>query len=264
MADINLRINEIALEEFNDNNSKFAKEMGTSEANIRNYRSNTLPKVDFIIKIVEKLELNFEWLLTGNGNKRAVKYRELSETLPMVGEPKDIMPTVVTVDKSGNDNIVLVPVKAAAGYLSGYGDPKFIQKLPAYSFPNIKNGTFRMFQISGHSMYPTLHDKAYVVGQWVENWEKDIKDDRVYVIVSKSDGIVVKRCLNRIEKYGAIYCKSDNRREFPNFQIVPKDIVEVWEYKMHLAFELSNPADLYERINDLEAKVMYLDSKLKK
>src|ERR1700761_1156107 len=32
------------------------------------------------------------------------------------------MPRIITVDRSGNDNIVYVPVKARAGYLSGYGD----------------------------------------------------------------------------------------------------------------------------------------------
>lgn len=265
MNDINLRINEIAVEYYFDNNSKFAAAMETSEANIRNYRGNTLPKIDFIIKLSQKLEINFEWLLLGKGNKNDKVYKDFSENTPIVSEPgNDVMPLVVTVDKSGNDNIVLVQEKAAAGYLTGYGDPKFLKKLPTYNFPNLIHGTFRMFQISGHSMYPTLHDNSYVVGQWVENWANDIKDDRVYVIVSKTDGIVVKRVLNRIEKYGNLYCKSDNRREYPNFQILPKDIIEVWEYKLHLSFELPNPADLYERLNDLEAEIMNLKSKIKK
>lgn len=265
MNDINLKINEIAIEYFFDNNSKFAKEMGTSEANIRNYRTGTLPKIDFIVKLSERLEINFDWLLTNKGDRDKSVYKLGMETPIMVAEPsKDLMPRVVTVDKAGNDNIVLVPVKAAAGYLTSYGDPKFIQKLPSYNFPNLNHGTYRMFQISGHSMYPTLHDKSFVVGQWIENLANDIKDDRVYIIVSKTDGIVVKRVLNRIEKYGNLYCKSDNRREYPSFQINPKDIIEVWEYKMHLAFELSNPSDLYERVNDLEAKIMFLESKIKK
>lgn len=265
MNDINLKINNIAIEDFFDNNSKFALAMETSEANIRNYRGNTLPKIDFIIKLAQKLEINFEWLLLGKGNKKGKIYDVPAQDNIMIQEPhRDIMPSIVTVDKTGNDNIVLVPVKAAAGYLTGYGDPKFIKKLPTYNFPNLNSGTYRMFQISGHSMYPTLHNNSFVVGQWVENWVNDIKDDRVYVIVSETEGIVVKRVLNRIEKYGNLYCKSDNRREYPNFQISPKDIIEVWEYKMHLSFELSNPSDLYERVNDLEAKIMFLESKIKK
>lgn len=264
MGDITLKINEIAIEYFSDNNSKFAKTMGTSEANIRNYRNGTLPKIDFLIKLSEKLEINFEWLLLDKGQKNRQNSESIDSDYALEQKDQGKMPKVVTVDKSGSDNIVLVPVKAAAGYLTGYGDSKFIQKLPSYNFPNLSHGTYRMFQISGHSMYPTLHDKSFVVGEWVENWARDIKDDRVYVIVSITDGIVVKRVLNRIEKYGSLYCKSDNRREYPSFQINPKDIIEAWEYKMHLSFELPNPADLYERVNDLEAKIMFLESRVKK
>src|SRR5690606_2870663 len=114
------------------------------------------------------------------------------------------------------DNVVLVPVKAAAGYLRGYGDPEFIQTLPTYSLPELRNCTFRMFQVKGHSMFPTLHDSSYVVGQWVENWTKDIKDNRIYVIVAQSstdEGILVNRVLNRLKKYGNLYLKSDNKHE---------------------------------------------------
>lgn len=69
MNDINLRINEIAISEFDGNNSKFATKMETSEANIRNYRSSVVPKVDFIIKLCDKLEISYEWLLSGSGDK---------------------------------------------------------------------------------------------------------------------------------------------------------------------------------------------------
>ena len=274
MNDINLKINKIAVEFFNDNNSKFAKEMDTNEANIRNYRTGTLPKIDFIVKLVDKLEINFEWILLDKGEMIKQYHKEIEDingSYNEIGECKEVsnelsskIPEVVTVDAAGNDNVALVPEKAAAGYLKGHGDPKFIQKLPAYHFPNLKNGTYRMFQMLGHSMYPTLCDGSFVVGQWVENWLNDIKDDYIYVIVSKIDGILIKRVLNRIEKYGHLYCKSDNRKEYPSFQINPKDVIEIWEYKMHLSFDLPNPADLQDRVNDIEAKILFLESRMKK
>jgi len=74
MSIINLKINELAVERFNDNNSKFAEFMGTSEANIRNYRSKTEPKSEFIRKLVQKLETSYEFLYgeisnTSNSNQ---------------------------------------------------------------------------------------------------------------------------------------------------------------------------------------------------
>lgn len=64
MSTINEKINDIAIKKYNGNNSSFAKDMKTSEANIRNYRKNTIPKLDFIVKLHQLFELNFEYLLS--------------------------------------------------------------------------------------------------------------------------------------------------------------------------------------------------------
>lgn len=242
------------------------------------------PGIDIIVDISNKFEINTDWLLFGIGQMQKPNIKEklpnemvtntvtfLEETkntenvTQLVNEPQKIYnstPKVVTVDKHGNDNIVLVPVKAAAGYLRGYGDAEFIEKLPTYSLPNISNGTFRMFQVKGHSMHPTLMDKSFVVGEWVENWVKSIKDNRVYVIVC-DEGVLVKRVLNRLKKYGNLYLKSDNRKEHPNIAIEPERIFEVWEVKMHIGTELPDPAVMYDRMNDMEADLEYIKSLLK-
>jgi len=64
---INNKINELADIFFKGNNSKFAEQFNTSEANIRNYRKNIIPKIDFIIKLYNMLEINFEWILLDKG-----------------------------------------------------------------------------------------------------------------------------------------------------------------------------------------------------
>lgn len=61
---INEKINDIAIKEYKGNNSAFAKIMDTSEANIRNYRKGTLPKLDFVVKLHEMFELSFDFLLS--------------------------------------------------------------------------------------------------------------------------------------------------------------------------------------------------------
>lgn len=69
MSTINSRINEIIEDLFEGNNTKFALFLGTSEANVRNYRTKTSPKIEIITKICEKLEINYEWMLTGKGER---------------------------------------------------------------------------------------------------------------------------------------------------------------------------------------------------
>lgn len=68
MNPISLRINDLIEKLFEGNNSKFAEKIGINEANVRNYRKGTLPKIDFIIKIYENIEFNFDWFMTGKGD----------------------------------------------------------------------------------------------------------------------------------------------------------------------------------------------------
>lgn len=247
---------------------KFFTSLGASASNFRGNGLKSEVGGDVIAKILaQDSDLSSEWLLLGNGDMLKSSFSKNVMPIKVSGHETiyQRMPKVVTTDNTGNDNIALVPVKAAAGYLNGFGDPEFIERLPTYSLPNIQNGTFRMFQIKGDSMLPTLHDKSYVVGQFVENWTRDMKDDRIYIIVSREDGIIVKRCLNRIKKYGNIYCKSDNRKDYPApISVNPEDVMEVWEFKMYMAFHVPNPADLYDRVSDMEARLFNLESKTKK
>lgn len=255
--------------------------IGKAIKNLAGLNSDTIEKilhayVDlnpiwFVLGEGEMLKPNMQDLKHNESVTKSVTFSEKTKSKEnvtlFVNEDKaafhNRMPKVVTVDDSGKDNVVLVPAKAAAGYLLGYGDNEFIQSLPTFNLPNIQNGTFRMFQVSGHSMFPTISDGSYVVGEWVENWIKEIKDNRIYVIVS-DDGILVKRVLNRLKKYDNLYLKSDNRREYPNRTLEPSQIKEVWAVKMHLSFELPDPTVLYDRVGDLEAEIDHIKSLLKK
>ncbi|MEZ7494473.1 S24/S26 family peptidase [Leeuwenhoekiella aequorea] len=211
-------------------------------------------------------DINPVWFFSGNGsilkteNEPSLVKEESQEPYYVKGQ----MPKVITVSPEGDENIIMVPVPAQAGYLNGFGDSEFLETLPTYRLPNLNNGTFRIFEVKGHSMYPTIHSGALAVGEWCENWEDDIKDNQIYIIVSKEDGIVVKRCLNRIKKYNNLYLKSDNRREYPSYPIKPDDILEIWTLKTAFIYDFQDPADMYDRVNDLEARLMHVESTLPK
>lgn len=67
METIGLRIKYLRDLHYGKNNVKMASELGTSEANVRNYINGSYPKIEFVINICEKLEINYEWILTGKG-----------------------------------------------------------------------------------------------------------------------------------------------------------------------------------------------------
>lgn len=230
------------------NTTSFAKEIGVSWTSVNNYTKGRVPDGRTLISIQQKFGVNINWLLSGKG-------KMLLSNNHTVNEPGAFYtPKVITVDSTGSENVLMVPHYAQAGYLDGYSDPEFLENLPSFRLPKLNNGTFRMFEVRGHSMIPTLHDGSIAVGEWVEDFAS-IQDDQIYILVTKDDGIVIKRVLNRINKYGNLYLKSDNRAEFPSYTVQPVDVVEIWKLKTAFLFNFSNPADMYDRVNDLEAEM---------
>lgn len=175
--------------------------------------------------------------------------------------PYQAMPKTITVDSSGKENILLVPVKARAGYLLGYGDAEYLRTLPAFTLPGYNNGTYRMFEVQGQSMFNTFNDGDRCIARWAGISE--IKDGRVYVLIT-TDGILVKRCLNRLES-GVIIAKSDNNYggEYPNQVIQAEDIKEVWYVVEKLTRHLPEPGEIYKRLHQLEGDVTILKEQLK-
>ncbi len=270
------------------NDTDFATKLSVSRAMVTEIvkrRSNAGAKA--LQNIVKEFPIDGNWLLTGLGeidkttkkltdtpvsnnhvHEPAVSYntntpttigKDIASKRAKLDPPTDpptviLQPQIITVDKQGNENIIYVPVKAAAGYLVGYSDPEFIENLPSFSLPGLSNSTYRAFEVDGDSMYPTLENKEMVIGQWVEKLDY-IREDRVHIIVTKT-GVLVKRLLNRIDKYGYIIAKSDaidNRNLYPNIEIHPEDILEVWYAVWHGSFNFKSPTELYKKVNNLEA-----------
>ena len=217
------------------------------------------PSLESIDKIVHYYSTSWNFMV-GDAKKQ-----KPSETMA-----SPVRTLVTTVDKSGRDNIVLVPIKAQAGYLQGAQQPEYIEHLPTFWLPGLNHGTYRAFEVSGYSM---LADRAgfypgdIVVGEYVERLE-DIKDGFVYILVNNAqevDNIVLKRCLNYLDKGGLIICKSDNKDpQYPTFPLPVESIKEVWKFKIKLTRQAPEPSGLYERINALEGDMVLLKEQLKK
>lgn len=252
------------------NNSLFEKKCGLSNGYLgTQLRRNADLGEGVLNKILDNcLDVSPEWLLTGRGEMlksegatEVIKTPRVEIIEPIKVEGRSLMPKVVVVDDDDNDRIPLVSVKAQAGYLEGYDDSNYIEELPTYSLPEMRNGTYRMFQVSGFSMYPTLQDGSYVIGKFVEDWEW-LGDNRVCVVVTERDGVIVKRVTNRAREKGFLYCKSDNR-DYKHIKVMLEDIKEIWECQAHISFEFLDPVTNYQKIAELEVNLSELQDKVK-
>jgi phage repressor protein C with HTH and peptisase S24 domain len=155
--------------------------------------------------------------------------------------------------------VLLVPVKARAGYLAGYGDPEYYEHLEYYSIPGCTNGNYRMFEVEGASMYPTLKEGDYAIGQRITE-RQDIKTGRIYIIVSRTEGIVIKRVVNDSNMPDKLILNSDNEdsKLYPPIKVKGSTILELWELYKVITDPLLPPDPVTRRIDTLEKEMKEL------
>src|SRR6476646_3633154 len=164
---------------------------------------------------------------------------------------------------NGRTDIPFVPVKAAAGYLAGFGDPEFIDELNTFTLPMLAGGDYRAFEIVGDSMMPTPSGSV-IVGERVQSLE-DVKSNQTYIVVSKNDGIVYKRLMKNNKQKNKMTLLSDNPTYQP-YTVNSDDILEVWQAQMIISkantqqrWDVNQLAGL---VNNLQQQVSVLKKRM--
>ena len=197
--------------------------------------------IELIRKSVEEYKINPVYLYTGEG--------------PMFMSEEDHKSfRVLTIVTNGQEDerIVHVPVPAQAGYAGEQVDPTFIQDLPTFTLPDYKYkvGTHRSFDVSGDSMEPTLFEGDKVICSFLEPtlWESAIKDNYVYVIITRAD-VMVKRVNNFLRNDKQLEILSDNAFYETN-RINLGDIREIWYVRAKISPFLPSPQNIRNYLLD--------------
>lgn len=142
-------------EDHNFTQAEFATVLGIKNSTADIERGRTKLSGKIVSELLKQFGINPLWLF-GESNQ---KFLALSKG--------DVSPKVVSVNSAENENIVLVNVKAAAGYPQNIQDVEWYQQLPAFDFPlpEFRNSTYRGFQVEGDSMLPNLRPKEWVLAK---------------------------------------------------------------------------------------------------
>ncbi len=195
------------------------------------YEGTTDPPLDCLQKISRYYHVSIDLLLSFD--IRRVPY----ENLIQLEENRILLP--ITVDSDGENRIEIVGAKAQAGYLTGYGDPEFIESLQRISLPFLTHGKYRAFPVTGDSM-PPHKEGSFVVGEYVER-TSDIVDGKTYILITKNNGMSYKR-LYKKGKNG-VMAHSDNSIYEP-YEVLFSTVVEIWRYACSIATQEFEQDDL--------------------
>ncbi len=266
------------------NQSDF-EDIGAKRTTWNNYeRGQSVPKPEMLLRMARRFGVTLEDLISQDltQNVHLIKItpeKKAEENVPENVHPsvhlmpnlvqereagqgygvreKSQMPQVVVVDPQGKENVVLVSARARAGYLSGYGDAEYMEKLPSYRLPGLNNGTFRAFEVQGASMEPMLYEKDIAVCRWVEHLA-EIKKEQLCVLVTNTEGIAIKRALSGFLSGGRLILGSENPA-YPPIVVDHAEILEIWQPVAYLSTRFRPQTPMETRLSELESRLIRLE-----
>jgi transcriptional regulator with XRE-family HTH domain len=235
---------------------QLAEKLGLKQAAIGAYEEErATPPLTSLLDIIKIFNVNLDDLVKQDLSRVPEKERRTSSS-----GKREVL--AITVDSTNKENVELVSYKASAGYLSGYQDPEFVKDLPKISMPVLpKNKTYRAFEIQGDSMLP-VQPGSIVFGEYVENIGS-IKNGKLYILVTKQDGVVFKRVFNFSQQDGKLLLVSDNRQYEP-YSVEAADILEVWNAKAFFSNQFPDVQNNTVSMDHLAHTVLNLQSEVKR
>ncbi|WP_062056359.1 XRE family transcriptional regulator [Aquimarina longa] len=228
--------------------SDFAKvlQIKNSTADIERGKTKISGKV--VARLLKEFNINPLWLF-GESIQKEIQLHS-----------GNVSPKIVTIDSHNNENIVLVNVKAAAGYPHNVQDTDWYQQLPAFDIPlpEYRNATHRGFQVEGDSMLPLLEPKEWVIGKAVNNLA-EVSNNTICVIVLE-DSVVVKKI--RKNKDVSVLTLISLNSEYLPYTIQAHQIVELWEVNSKLSFNIDANSDTTS-IKQLQEAMLALTSEVR-
>lgn len=220
-------------------------------------RNTKSPRPEDYLNFSEFFKISIDTLLKVDLTKLGeLKLRELEAGNDVYIRGGNLRVLAISVDNANNENIEYVPVKAKAGYMSGYNDPEFIAALPKYSIPNLPaQGTFRIFPSVGDSMLP-VPEGSDIIAQYVADWTAIKPDTPCIVILKGQQDFVFK--LVTVNKNGTVRLKSLNPSYEP-YSVDVSDIMEIWRFYAYTSREFpegrSEMATILDAIKNLDEKI---------
>lgn len=177
---------------FKGNNSLFARELGTSDTNIRNYMSGVKPKSDFLSLLVEKVGISAEWLLLGKGDIFETNDKSKENATSYIPKQEEVhphRPDEMTIAPNPGVGIPLIPVEAMAGAFRGAIEIRNAD-LQWYIVPAFDGADF-LIMIKGDSMFPKYQSGDLIACKKVSMQDIFFQWGKAYV-VDTDQGVLVK------------------------------------------------------------------------
>ena len=227
--------------------SEFGEYLGLSGSTADIERGKTKVPGFVVAKLFEDHQINPSWLF------------ESSDLMRLTSGKSSLVPKVITVNSQDKENVLLVEVKAAAGYPQHIMDSSWYEKLPAFDLPlkEFRNATYRGFQVEGESMLPALNPGDWVLARAVDSFNS-LRNSKIYVVVLEDSVMVKKIELKPNSNKLSLVSLNPN---YDSYEIHAFQIQELWEVSSKITFVIEQVQSL-QLLTELKDSMRELKERL--
>ena len=224
-------------------NSATAKLGYTSNSKLYKILQGSEPSFPTLVDMLRVFPaVSADWLVLGKGEMLRAASDEAPKHLNLQHAVRGDNLVTVTVDEKGNENTVLVPIPAQAGYSVAHNEAVYLQQLSNYRIPGFERGTYRAFEVSGDSMAPTINHRDVVVASLVDELRL-LEPGEVYVVVT-AESVMLKRIKTRLRSDDSeVVLHSDNPHRLP-YGLETRDILQLWRVRGYVSSFIPSAPDV--------------------
>lgn len=234
-----------------------------SKLNALESGQTSAPRPEDYLKYSDFFKFSMDTLLRVNLSKLGeLKLRDLQAGNDVYLTGSHIRVLAVTVDAQNRENMEYVPIKAKAGYRSGYADPDYIASLPRFSMPNLPaDGTFRMFPTIGDSMLP-IPEGAEIICRYAADWTS-IKPETLCIVILKGEQEFVFKKVSVQSNERTLLLQSLNPVYTP-YAVPMDEVLEIWKYYSYqsraLPAETNDVQHITSAVNEILRQIKKMQS----
>ena len=228
---------------------EFASRIGITQGALSQLESQKSKlSLDSLLKINRVFRVDCNWLVTGEGE---IFYKpNASELQPMDNGGQ--------INREGD--IPLIRGEAHAGYIKNYLDEKYLDTFEVYKIPGYEAGGYRLFEVEGDSMIPSIYPGEIVVCERLP--ELIAIENGALSIVVVEEGIVAKRTYVYEEDRNMLILKSDNA-DYKTHSIPMESVREVWRVRAKITNVFVQPQVVdSSKLREMEADIMTLKEEM--
>jgi transcriptional regulator with XRE-family HTH domain len=154
-------------------------------------------------------------------------------------------PEIPVKSQSSQGNIRYVRQNQIGEYINKSRQGEFLNTLPIIQLPNFSGGNYRAFEAGSDFAF----QGAMLIGKDKNNYD-EIVDGKNYILVTAPHGIIYRRIYNQSKIKGTFLLSSD-QSNIPSFELQTKDVLEVWEIKAFVSFQLPEPQISVDKVKRL-------------